>query len=51
MRRRLLLLSAVPALSMAVALFSTRAALYLYALMIVVQFVQRPPADQPRGTR
>lgn len=51
MRRRLLLLSAVPALSMAVALFSTRAALYLYALMIVVQFVQKPPAGQPRGTR
>ena len=51
MRRRLLLLSAVPALSMAVALFSTRAALYLYALMIVVQFVQKPPAGPPQDTR
>lgn len=51
MRRRLLLLSAVPALSMAVALFSTRAALYLYALMIVVQFLQKPPAGPPRDAR
>ena len=51
LRRRLLLLSAVPALSMAVALFSTRAALYLYALMIVVQFVQKPPAGPPQDTR
>ena len=51
MRRRLLLLSAVPALSMAVALFSTRAALYLYALTIVVQFLQKPPAGPPRSAR
>lgn len=51
MRRRLLLLSAVPALSMAVALYSTRAALYLYALMIVVQFLQKPPAGSPRRAR
>ena len=42
MRRRLLLLSAVPAVSMAIALVSTRVALYLYALTIVVQFVQKP---------
>jgi len=42
MRRRLLLLTAVPAASMAVALVSTRAALYLYALTVVVQFLQKP---------
>jgi uncharacterized membrane protein len=42
-RRRLLLFSAVPALSMAVALVSTRAALYLYFLMAVVHFLPRLP--------
>lgn len=44
MRRRLLLLSAVPAVSMAIALVNTRAALYLYALTVVVQFLQKPLA-------
>jgi uncharacterized membrane protein len=39
--RRLLLFSAVPALSMIVALFNTRAALYLYFLMAVVHFFPR----------
>ena len=39
--RRLLLFSAVPALSMIVALFNTRAALYLYFLMAVVHFLPR----------
>jgi uncharacterized membrane protein len=42
-RRRLLLFSAVPVLSMVVALFSTRAALYLYFLMAIVHFFPRLP--------
>ena len=42
-RRRLLLFSAVPALSIAVAFVSTRAALYLYFLMAVVHFFPRLP--------
>ncbi|MFO1317104.1 MAG: TMEM175 family protein [Burkholderiales bacterium] len=48
-RRRLLLLSAVPAVSMAVALVNTRAALYLYALTVVVQFLQKPLAAAGPG--
>ena len=47
-RRRLLLFSAVPALSMAVAVFNTRAALYLYFLMAVVHFFPRLPDAAPR---
>jgi len=47
-RRRLLLFSAVPALSMVVALFSTRAALYLYVLMAVVHFFPRLPGATTR---
>lgn len=50
MRRRLLLLSAVPAVSMAIALVNTRAALYLYALTVVVQFLQKPLAAVPRAS-
>ncbi len=48
MRRRLLLLSAIPVASMAVAAFSTRAALYLYALMVVAHLVQKPLDDALR---
>jgi uncharacterized membrane protein len=42
-RRRLWLFSAVPALSMVVAAFNTRAALYLYFMMAVVHFFPRLP--------
>ena len=49
MQRRLLVLAAVPAVSMAVALVNTRVALYLYALVIVVQFLQKPLASALRG--
>ena len=47
-RRRLLLFSAVPALSMVVAPFSTRAALYLYILMAVVHFFPPLPGATTR---